>query len=217
MNGISAAIGIIGIPLSGMIWEFIAMVTIMPLFHWGTFNPVTWAASCVLAALLNTVVEVGSLRLIFKVRWTKRVSWWIGLKYGHRGNGTGEYHDQSAENMKMANQALDQSRDLVLENGCVDSSRPGQRGRSGSNGGAATRLYFSAASECSIVCWLAWSGCCGSVGEMMFRIEFTPEALADLQSFRRYDQAQIVAGIEGQLPQQADDPRVTANDCVPIV
>lgn len=40
----------------------------------------------------------------------------------------------------------------------------------------------------------------------MFRIEFTPEALADLQSFRRYDQAQIVAGIEGQLPQQADEP-----------
>ncbi len=37
----------------------------------------------------------------------------------------------------------------------------------------------------------------------MFRIEFTPEALADLRSLRRYDQEQIVGGIEGQLPHQA--------------
>jgi len=30
----------------------------------------------------------------------------------------------------LSNKALDQSRDLVWENGGVDSSRPGQRGRS---------------------------------------------------------------------------------------
>lgn len=40
----------------------------------------------------------------------------------------------------------------------------------------------------------------------MFRIEFTPEALGDLQSFRRYDQAQVVAGIEEQLLHQAAEP-----------
>ena len=40
----------------------------------------------------------------------------------------------------------------------------------------------------------------------MFRIEFTPEAVADLQSFRRYDQEQIVGGIEGQLLHQAAEP-----------
>lgn len=40
----------------------------------------------------------------------------------------------------------------------------------------------------------------------MFRIEFTPEAAADLRSFRRYDQEQIVGGIETQLPHQAAEP-----------
>ena len=40
----------------------------------------------------------------------------------------------------------------------------------------------------------------------MFRIEFTPETVADLRSLRRYDQEQIVGGIERQLPQQATEP-----------
>ena len=40
----------------------------------------------------------------------------------------------------------------------------------------------------------------------MFRIEFTPEAVADLRSFRRYDQERVVGGIEGQLPHQATEP-----------
>jgi hypothetical protein len=77
MNGISAAIGIIGIPFSGVLWELIATVTIMPLFHWGTFNPITWLVSCILAALLNTAIECISLRLIFKVNWTKILFWFL--------------------------------------------------------------------------------------------------------------------------------------------
>ena len=40
----------------------------------------------------------------------------------------------------------------------------------------------------------------------MFRIEFTPEAVADLKAFRRYDQEQVINGIEGQLPHQAAQP-----------
>ena len=40
----------------------------------------------------------------------------------------------------------------------------------------------------------------------MFRIELTPEATADFRSFRRYDQEQIVGGIEGQLPHHATEP-----------
>lgn len=79
MNAISAAVGIVGIPLSGIIWEFIAAATVMPLFNWGTFNPVTWFVSCILAALLNTVVETASLRLLFRVAWTKRLFWWLAL------------------------------------------------------------------------------------------------------------------------------------------
>jgi hypothetical protein len=79
MNAVSAGIGVVGIPLSGFVWELIATITIIPLFHWGTFNPVTWFVSCLLAASLNTVVEAGSLRFIFKVPCTKRLVSWLGL------------------------------------------------------------------------------------------------------------------------------------------
>ena len=79
VNAISSAVGIIGIPVSGLVWELIAMFTIMPLFKWGTFNPITWLVSCGLAALLNALIETASLRLIFKVPWTKKVFWWLAL------------------------------------------------------------------------------------------------------------------------------------------
>lgn len=79
MNAVSAGIGIIGIPLSGIVWELIASITIMPLFDWGTFNPVTWFVSCVLAAFLNAAVETASLRFIFKVAWTRRSFLWLAL------------------------------------------------------------------------------------------------------------------------------------------
>ena len=37
----------------------------------------------------------------------------------------------------------------------------------------------------------------------MLQIEFTPEAVEDLRSLRKYDQQQIIAAIESQLPHQA--------------
>ncbi len=79
MNAVSAAVGIVGIPLAGIVWELIASITIMPLFDWGTFNPVTWFMTCVLAALLNALVETASLRFIFKVAWARRLFWWLAL------------------------------------------------------------------------------------------------------------------------------------------
>lgn len=75
MNVISTLVGIVGIPLSGIIWEFVAA----PLFNLGTFSPITWFVSCVLAALLSTVVETASLCLIFRVAWTRRLFWWLAL------------------------------------------------------------------------------------------------------------------------------------------
>jgi len=38
---------------------------------------------------------------------------------------------------------------------------------------------------------------------MMFRIELTPEAVEDLRLLRKFDQQQIIAAIESQLPDQA--------------
>jgi hypothetical protein len=60
-------------------WELIASVSLLPLMNWGTFNPVTWLVSAVLAALVNAVIEVGSLRLIFKVPLSKRLFWWLAV------------------------------------------------------------------------------------------------------------------------------------------
>jgi len=79
MNIVSTTVGILGIPLSGLLWELIASITIQPIFNWGTFNPVTWLISCVLAASLNTVLEVATLRLLFKISWTKKLFWWLAV------------------------------------------------------------------------------------------------------------------------------------------
>jgi hypothetical protein len=79
MNVVSTAVGVLGIPLSGLLWELIATVTLLPLFNWGTFNPVTWIVSCLLATLLNALIEVASLRLIFKIPLTRRLFWWLAL------------------------------------------------------------------------------------------------------------------------------------------
>ena len=40
----------------------------------------------------------------------------------------------------------------------------------------------------------------------MFQIEFTPEALSDLQLFRVYEQRQIIEAIETQLSYQPTQP-----------
>ncbi|NUQ64193.1 MAG: type II toxin-antitoxin system RelE/ParE family toxin [Pirellulales bacterium] len=37
----------------------------------------------------------------------------------------------------------------------------------------------------------------------MFHVDFTPEAVRDLRMFRKYDQQQIIAAIENQLPHRA--------------
>lgn len=79
MNVASSGVGLIGSPLSGILWELIASITILPLFQWGTFNPVSWIISSVLAALLNTVIEVECLRRFFKVVYAKRIFGWLAF------------------------------------------------------------------------------------------------------------------------------------------
>jgi mRNA-degrading endonuclease RelE of RelBE toxin-antitoxin system len=40
----------------------------------------------------------------------------------------------------------------------------------------------------------------------MFDIVFTPEAVQDLRTFRKFDQQQMIAAVETQLRHQADQP-----------
>jgi hypothetical protein len=72
MNLASAALGIILIPLSGFIWELLATFTIYPLFKVGSFNPVTWGATGLLAAGVNAVVEGWVLQNGFKQKLGRR-------------------------------------------------------------------------------------------------------------------------------------------------
>ena len=58
-NTISALAGLPLIPLSGVAWEIFPGMLYMSLFKWGTFNPVTWGATFVLACLINTAIEIG--------------------------------------------------------------------------------------------------------------------------------------------------------------
>jgi hypothetical protein len=76
MNAASTILGIVLIPLSGFLWEIFPGSVIYKLFNWGTFNPVTWTASVLLAALVNTAVESQVVRFGFNIKVTK-VRFWI--------------------------------------------------------------------------------------------------------------------------------------------
>jgi hypothetical protein len=72
MNLASAALGLLLIPLSGIIWELLAGITIHPLFNVGTFNPATWGATVLLAAGVNALVEGWALQNGFKQKLGKQ-------------------------------------------------------------------------------------------------------------------------------------------------
>ena len=72
-NAISTILGIVLIPISGLIWEFTAGQILYHFFNIGTFNPITWGGTVILAALVNSLIEAAALRIVFKIPFTKRV------------------------------------------------------------------------------------------------------------------------------------------------
>ena len=56
-NAASSLAGVVLIPLAGIVWEFFPGVIYMTLLSWGTFNPITWAATFALACAVNTLIE----------------------------------------------------------------------------------------------------------------------------------------------------------------
>lgn len=70
VNAISAAIGLIAIPLLGIVWEIFPGILIHRALNVGTFNPVTWAATFAIAALVTALIEALALRWIFRLPWT---------------------------------------------------------------------------------------------------------------------------------------------------
>lgn len=76
-NAVSALIGILLIPLAGIVWEFFPGILYMGPLGWGTFNPITWTATFALACLITTVIEALVYRGGFKFKVGRREFIWL--------------------------------------------------------------------------------------------------------------------------------------------
>ena len=61
MNLASTLFGLVLIPIAGVIWEFIVGGPLYLLLRVGTFNPVTWVATFLIAVLINRVLKLSFL------------------------------------------------------------------------------------------------------------------------------------------------------------
>ena len=77
MNAASTLIGIILLPAAGIGWEFAAEPIFYRRFNIGTFNPVTWWATFLIAVLLSATIELLILRTAFKQRLGARGFCWL--------------------------------------------------------------------------------------------------------------------------------------------
>lgn len=68
MNAVSSGLGIIMIPIIGLGWEYFPGEIINDFFHFGTFNPITWTATCIIAVIINTLLEALVLLIVFKTK-----------------------------------------------------------------------------------------------------------------------------------------------------
>jgi len=71
MNLISTVLGLILIPLSGLVGE----ILLIP-FGTGTFHFTHWLLSYILAILINVVIEGLTVKFIFKNKF-KKLFWWL--------------------------------------------------------------------------------------------------------------------------------------------
>lgn len=79
MNLASTLLGIVLIPLAGIIWEFFPGEALYRIFNVGTFNPGTWAMTFFFAVVISTVIESLVIRWGFKTRVGKKGFWGLFL------------------------------------------------------------------------------------------------------------------------------------------
>jgi hypothetical protein len=77
MNAGSTLLGILLIPIAGIIWELFPGLIIYKLFDIGTFNPGTWIATILMAATINTFIERFVLRKLFKQPVARKRDFWL--------------------------------------------------------------------------------------------------------------------------------------------
>jgi hypothetical protein len=78
-NAVSAVLGLPLIPIAGIAWEFFPGQLYMRAMNWGTFNPITWAATFALACFITTVIEALVYRHAFKFSVHRREFSWLLL------------------------------------------------------------------------------------------------------------------------------------------
>lgn len=78
-NAVSAVAGLLLIPIAGIAWEFFPGLLYMKVLKWGTFNPITWAATFLIACLINTAIESAVYRRAFKFSVRRREFGWLFL------------------------------------------------------------------------------------------------------------------------------------------
>ncbi len=77
INAVSAVLGVVLVPLAGIAYEFLPGLLINWLFSWGTFNPVAWVATFLLAAIINATVEGIVLSKAFALSLTRAHQLWL--------------------------------------------------------------------------------------------------------------------------------------------
>lgn len=79
-NAVSAVVGLVLIPLAGIAWELFPASVYNWALGWGTFNPITWAGTfllaCVVNAILEGVVYKKAFKVDFKIR-SKKFGWLV--------------------------------------------------------------------------------------------------------------------------------------------
>ena len=79
INLISATLGGVVIAVAGIMWEVLWQVYLVQRLSpgAGTFNPVTWVVTAVLAVIINSVVEAWALRGVYSVGNFRRSFHWL--------------------------------------------------------------------------------------------------------------------------------------------
>src|SRR5258705_3863754 len=67
-NFASSLLGIILRPISGILWEIFPGLIFYKFFNVGTFNPVTWTATLILASVVNAGLESLVYRFFFNLK-----------------------------------------------------------------------------------------------------------------------------------------------------
>ncbi|KZN35211.1 hypothetical protein N480_19395 [Pseudoalteromonas luteoviolacea S2607] len=80
-NLVSAVVGIVLIPLAGIVWEIFPGILFYKVLGMGTFNPITWTATFILACLVNLALEGLVYKKVFKLpfQFKSKLSIWFFL------------------------------------------------------------------------------------------------------------------------------------------